>query len=746
MAQDTPVPLSPEDSARLTDFARAFKAAARSVVLYPSGHPAITATLARMVQLTARETLPAPLRISVLLDTLLLDDRAPTRPDAAIGELAVILHSHVIGEMLVHPGSDVDNWRTFLLLLGRSPDEVRTEGGIARLWTTMTGRYIELREVDYAEVLRERDTGEEAAWETVIANCLQGDHLTEEAIRLLLAASGDPDKLAALITDLDTKAKSAGRGIGGRTSALIRLLKGIVEAVTGSNPDELEPVMQNLGTAVAQLTPEMMVALLTHVGGPKAEGGDVVSAVVDRMSEQSIVGFVARNAMQEDSSIDRVAQAFQTLVQDSDKRERLLTLAHDEAATSPLGQTAGFEDVWNKVAQKVMTSYSDKPFVSDEYARELSISSTPAIEVDQIHDDPPERMARWLDSVATTELRKLDLTLVLDLLRIEEEPDDWAEMMRPVVALLNDLFLVGDFEAAEALLDALVSQTQPDREVSRRQTAVSAVDTLVTGPMMRHINAHLSSLDDGQFARVKTMCVSLGEVLIRPLAETLSAEDRRRPRERLTTILIAFGAIGRLEVERLKGSANAAVRRTAVYLLREFGGHDALPDLAELLDDHEPGVQRQAVRAILNIGTEQAYQILEQALASGTPRSREAIMQAVGSLRDERAGPLFVYILGHVDHRGTLGWVYARAIESLGALRDPDGVAALKEALYRGEWWAPRRTATLRSAAAAALARIGTTTAVEALEEAVHRAPRRIRAAARAHLRAGPHITGEAIR
>jgi HEAT repeat protein len=73
-------------------------------------------------------------------------------------------------------------------------------------------------------------------------------------------------------------------------------------------------------------------------------------------------------------------------------------------------------------------------------------------------------------------------------------------------------------------------------------------------------------------------------------------------------------------------------------------------------------------------------------------------------------------------------------------------VDALKEALYRGEWWAPRRTAALRSAAAAALARIGTTPAVEALKEAVHRAPRRIRAAARAHLRAGPHITPEAIR
>ena len=38
------------------------------------------------------------------------------------------------------------------------------------------------------------------------------------------------------------------------------------------------------------------------------------------------------------------------------------------------------------------------------------------------------------------------------------------------------------------------------------------------------------------FERVKTMCVSLGEVLVRPLAEALSSEERDRTRERLTTI------------------------------------------------------------------------------------------------------------------------------------------------------------------------------------------------------------------
>src|SRR6058998_2124312 len=90
--------------------------------------------------------------------------------------------------------------------------------------------------------------------------------------------------------------------------------------------------------------------------------------------------------------------------------------------------------------------------------------------------------------------------------------------------------------------------------------------------------------------------------------------------------IVALGAVARRTVERLKGSQNAAVRRTAILLMRQFGGSEALPDLTELLDDNEPQVQREAVRAILNVGTDAAYQILQQALASGTERSREAIM------------------------------------------------------------------------------------------------------------------------
>jgi hypothetical protein len=255
--------------------------------------------------------------------------------------------------------------------------------------------------------------------------------------------------------------------------------------------------------------------------------------------------------------------------------------------------------------------------------------------------------------------------------------------MTSAVALIEDMLLVGDFDAALQLTNALTEQVSSGGSQGRRQYAVTAIDMLVAGPMMRNIVTHLPTIDETQFDSVKTLCLSLGEVVVKPLAEALSVEERARPRNRLTTILVEFGVVGKRTAERLKSSPNAAVRRTAIYLLREFGGSDALPDLTELLDDNEPQVQREAVRAILNIGTEQSYQVLEKALSSGTSRSREAIMQAVMGMRTERATPLFTYIVQHVNHRGPLVEVSWRHPVTRDATRSGSDPAAQRSALPR---------------------------------------------------------------
>ena len=732
--QDRTAVLPPDAASRLAEFARACKAAARAVSLYPGAHPAITSSLGRLAQLTARLTEAGPYRLHVVGDTLLTGGAGMPKPDAGVTELAQLLHRHLIGAVTLNAGADTESWRTLLLLLARAPEDVRSDGGIKHLWGTAGGPSIEIEEIDYAEVLREKQ-GVAAAVEKILAAALAGRplELDDSGARLLLDIVQDPGKLKELMTQLERAGEEQG-GVETQAAAFLSLLRGLTEWLSRNDPQRLEPVLGHMGRAAGQLTAESMLTLLDQRKRPEALVGTInaAGAVVDRMSDESVSHFVAQSVIKERGASERLAHAFQALVPDVDRQRQLLGLAEQEVAASEAGSD-GFAELWERV-EGMLTSYSDESFVSEQYARELSGARSKAVDVEKTSDDPPERIAVWLGTVADASLRSLDHQLLVDLLTIESEPLRWRDIAETVAAHAEDLVRVGYFDQAWALADAVV--LQGNREPGRRAFAPKALERFGRGTMMKHVSTHLRGADDTSFARFKALCHTIGPSIIPALAEALSAEQDARSRRRLRDILLGFGGSGREAVRQLMNAPSWEVRRTAAYLLREFGGAEGLKDLIPLLTDNEPLVQREAIQGLVMNGTEEASRILLQAITSASGRARDTLLSEITSVRDERAAPLFSYLIRHVN-RAKEQHLYLSAMDALGAAgasAGPEAVEALKLALYQGDFWAPLRTRRMRAAAARALARIGTPAALETLREASTQGGRGVRAAARAHL------------
>jgi HEAT repeat protein len=251
--------------------------------------------------------------------------------------------------------------------------------------------------------------------------------------------------------------------------------------------------------------------------------------------------------------------------------------------------------------------------------------------------------------------------------------------------------------------------------------------------MMKHVSAHLRGSDDASHERFKALCHAIGPAVIPALAEVLSSEKDAHSRRRLRDILVGFGAKGRESVQRLMNAQNWEVRRTAAFLLREFGGAEGLKELIPLLTDTEPLVQREAVQGLVLNGSDEASKTLLQAIGSAAGRSKETLLNELISMRDERAAPLFSYLVRHMDRRKEQA-LYLAAVVALGTFGGPEAVDALKFALHQGDFWSPLATRKLRAAAAQALRKIGTPAALEVLREASARGPWGVRAAARSEL------------
>ncbi len=105
--------------------------------------------------------------------------------------------------------------------------------------------------------------------------------------------------------------------------------------------------MRDLAEAIAQLTPDLLATLTQpRAAAPGANPDEpTLQAVLGRMSDTAISGFVAKHAPGFGASLERVVQAFQSLVVEGDRRERLVSMARASAAEDAASD-AGFEQRW----------------------------------------------------------------------------------------------------------------------------------------------------------------------------------------------------------------------------------------------------------------------------------------------------------------------------------------------------------------------------------------------------------------
>ena len=732
MTSPVPTPpratLPPDTAALLAEFARSCKAAARAVSLYPGQHPAIGTSLARLADATTRLTANGPLHLQVRPGELLIGNEGLPKPDQSVRELAELLHQHLIGAMTVNAGADAGSWRTLLLLLSRSPDEVRNDGGIAHLWGTAGGPSVEIREIDYAEVLREK-RGLIVAIDQIIAAAVDGTplHLDDDSLDALMAMLGDEAQVDELMARLQAVADE--RGADAKTTAILALLRTMAERAQKMPDGELEATLRKLGGITARLSADEMLRLAAHRSDVSADG-EVVGAVLDSMQDGDVASFVASSVVAERGATARLAHAFQALVPDTDRRRRIAALAEEEAAAVPDVDDKIFEDLFGKV-ESMVSSYSDTTYVSEEYGRELWSAQTKAVDVEQTADDPPERVAAWMSTVNDAALRGLDHQLLHDLLAIEQDPARWRDVADTTAAHAEDLIRVGYFDQAWDLAGAIIRHGQAVPE--RTEFLPEVLQRFGRGTHMKHVAAHLRSADDDAFKQFQQLCLSIGTPVIAPLAEALSAEQDARSRRRLRDVLVGFGAQGRDVVQQLMNAPNWEVRRTAAFLLREFGGSEGLKELIPLLTDNEPLVQREAVQGLVLNGSNEAAAILVNALGTVSGRVRDTLVAELVGIRDRRASTFFAYLVRHVDRAKHHG-VYLASIEALGTFGDTASVEALELALGVANWWAPLRARRARTAAAAALRKIGSAEALDALRRAAATGKRGTRAAARAEL------------
>src|SRR5687768_5585439 len=244
----------------------------------------------------------------------------------------------------------------------------------------------------------------------------------------MLALADDPERLAQFAQRLQDLGKASGDDSLQQRKSLLEMMHGLANYAAERKPEELDKVLDSMAGAATQMTPDMLLTLITDpppvAGGAGAPRMDLAKELQTRLTDDMISQFLVDNIVKHRGASNRLPTAFQTLVPDTSRQQDILGAAAQQAAAMfPDGPA--IEGVFSSSTEMLM-SYSDAKFVSEGYARELTLAQAQALDVEKIGDDPPARIRAWLATINDVEVRKLDQRLLLDLLKIEKRPEAWS--------------------------------------------------------------------------------------------------------------------------------------------------------------------------------------------------------------------------------------------------------------------------------------------------------------------------------
>ena len=319
-----------------------------------------------------------------------------------------------------------------------------------------------------------------------------------------------------------------------------------------------------------------------------------------------------------------------------------------------------------------------------------------------------------------TDLRGLVIASLLDT--YEQEADE--SVREEIAGILDNLFLlllsVAQFSTAAYLLREArtTSSRAKDILIAQRERLLQLVDRLSDKAALEQL---LHALEETPLRQPQhDLNELLGQLRPEALEIVLSWIGRSRNadlRSLLETAGSRLAAAHSAELVKLISSDDPVVAFEAIRRAGAMRTSAAVSALAGIISNGNPEMRLAGVAALSEIGSPGALQVLERAIFDDDADIRVATVRVLGARRHHAA---LKSIEGHLRTKELRESPLAEKMaffESYGAICGDDGVAFLSEILNSRRLIGRREDGEVRACAAMALGKIGTDTAMKALQK-----------------------------
>src|SRR5437762_1529024 len=415
--------LSPELTRQSIALARALSSASRNWGLYPPDHPAVEASVKRLAEAINRSVAGAVFTFGVTPTTLMVAGY-PLPEEQSVTDAARLMHDHDILQMTFVGEPDAATLQALLALLQRPADELRAEGGPAKVWQQTRQAMVALEQIDYEKILEDRNVDHaleqrDDVWRSLVNSIVEGHHafdsLQQQRLLEIAGSAFDIGELAAAVAAPKCSADGSPL-ITTQAATVLATFRHLAGIVTVMDPDRLPDVMRNVAAATTTLDPHVVMQIMQTDEG--LQETPILGKIAQSFDDDKVAELLATALSRDGKATARLARIFDTIAPDEERKQRVLRMTKNLLSEQDFGRSSQFKAVWNSM-EELLLSYDESPYVSASYQASLE-GAVGRSELFSTRDLPPE-LPEWVESLQQDNVRALSVLLITDLLRIDRK-------------------------------------------------------------------------------------------------------------------------------------------------------------------------------------------------------------------------------------------------------------------------------------------------------------------------------------